>query len=98
MKKLIGLVALFAIVCLDTAWRSPAFASEANIYNLLRWTGLYGILGVGVAFVIITGGIDLSIGSLVALTAVILAAALNSGMHWVTAIALVLVISVGIGF
>jgi ribose transport system permease protein len=65
--KILGILALLIVVCLYTAWQSEAFLTEANIMNLVRRTGLYGVLGVGVAFVIITGGIDLSIGSVVAL-------------------------------
>ncbi|MFH2115733.1 MAG: ABC transporter permease, partial [Spirochaetota bacterium] len=43
------------------------FVSIYNIRNILRWTGLFGLLSLGVAIVIITGGIDLSVGSVVAL-------------------------------
>ncbi|MDA0768094.1 MAG: ABC transporter permease [Verrucomicrobia bacterium] len=68
MKKILGifltLVALYAI----TAALGTGFLSAYNQEQLLERTALYGILGVGVAFVIITGGIDLSIGSVVCLT------------------------------
>lgn len=43
------------------------FVSAYNIRNILRWTGLFGILSVGVSIVIMTGGVDLSVGSVVAL-------------------------------
>ncbi|PCJ61949.1 MAG: sugar ABC transporter permease [Candidatus Hydrogenedentota bacterium] len=45
--------------------------------NTLRWTSLYGVLSIGVAFVIISGGIDLSIGSVVGLTGALLALLLS---------------------
>lgn len=67
MKKILGILGLFIAVFALTAWQNPDFITPYNIQNLLKWTGLYGILGVGVAFVIITGGIDLSIGSVVGL-------------------------------
>ena len=50
-----------------------SFLLSNNIENLLRRTALFGILGIGVAFVIITSGIDLSIGSVVCLAGCLLA-------------------------
>ena len=50
-----------------------SFLNPINIENLLRRTALYGILGIGVAFVIISSGIDLSIGSVVCLAGCLLA-------------------------
>ena len=46
--------------------QEPAFASERNFWFLLRQNFVYGILAVGMTFVILTGGIDLSVGSVVA--------------------------------
>jgi ribose transport system permease protein len=43
------------------------FLNPYNIKNILRWTGLFGLLSLGVSFVIMTGGIDLSVGSIVGL-------------------------------
>ena len=43
--------------------QEPAFASERNFWFLLRQNFVYGILAVGMTFVILTGGIDLSVGS-----------------------------------
>ena len=45
------------------------FANGYNMTNLVKWSSLYAIMGIGVAFVIITGGIDLSIGSVIGLVA-----------------------------
>lgn len=72
------LVALCVFVTLMTAdpWYnigSSTFLQTNNIQNLLSRTAMYGILGIGVAFVIITSGIDLSIGSLVCLSGILLA-------------------------
>jgi len=50
---------------------SPPFLTPSNIINILRQISVNGIIAVGTTFVIITAGIDLSVGSLVALTAVI---------------------------
>ncbi len=50
-----------------------AFAGQANIVNVVRQISMLGILSIGIGFVIITGGIDLSIGSMVGLTGVLIA-------------------------
>lgn len=67
MTRTLGILALLAVVTLVTALYEPNFLLAFNVGNQLRWIGLYGILGIGVAFVIITGGIDLSLGSVVCL-------------------------------
>jgi ribose transport system permease protein len=68
MKKLLGIFGLFVFIFIFTAWRSPKFLSAYNQQNLIGWISLFGIISIGAAFVIITGGIDLSIGSTVGLT------------------------------
>ncbi|MEQ1850186.1 MAG: ABC transporter permease [Chthoniobacteraceae bacterium] len=68
MKKLLGIFGLFVFIFVVTALREPKFASAYNLQNLVGWTSLFGIISIGAAFVIITGGIDLSIGSTVGLT------------------------------
>lgn len=72
MKKIIGLPILLAIVMAFTSLRDPKFMDPTNIMNIIRWTGLFSILAIGVAFTIITSGIDLSVGSVVALTGTLL--------------------------
>lgn len=67
MKKMWGIIAVFAVVCVAAALLNDAFLSAVNLENLIMRIGLYGILAIGVAFVIMTGGIDLSIGSVVCL-------------------------------
>ena len=67
MKKIFGILAVLVLVMIITAAVSPVFFSAYNIENLLRRSSLFGIMGIGAAFVIMTGGIDLSIGSLVCL-------------------------------
>ena len=79
MKKTLGIFGLLVVICIFTAMKSDNFLSAYNMQNTFRWTGLYGILGVGVALVIITGGIDLSLGSLVGLTGTLLALLLSKG-------------------
>jgi ribose/xylose/arabinose/galactoside ABC-type transport system permease subunit len=67
MKKNLGILGLLVAVCVVTAVLSGSFLSAYNIENVLRRSALFGILSIGVGFVIITGGIDLSLGSVVCL-------------------------------
>lgn len=60
------LIVLWAVLAISVP---ESFLTGNNIENLLRRTAMYGILGIGVSFVIITAGIDLSIGSMVCLSA-----------------------------
>lgn len=70
--KVLGISCLLAVVCLYTALASDNFLRVGNLENLVHRTALFGILSIGVAFVIITGGIDLSVGSVVCLVGVLL--------------------------
>lgn len=63
-------ILLIAIVVVTVCWNGK-FADPSNVRALIRDTSLYGLISLGVAFVIITGGIDLSIGSLIALSGVV---------------------------
>jgi len=68
MKKILGIFLTLVILYGITALLGDGFLSAYNQEKLLERTALFGILAVGVAFVIITGGIDLSIGSVVCLS------------------------------
>jgi ribose transport system permease protein len=70
--KVLGILGLLVAVCVLTGMLSSSFYGGYNLENLLRRTSLYGILSIGAAFVIITGGIDLSAGSVVALIGALL--------------------------
>lgn len=67
MKKILGILGLLIFICVATAIMSDRFLTEFNVENLIRRTSLFGIISIGAAFVIITGGIDLSIGSVICL-------------------------------
>ncbi|MFN0128324.1 MAG: ABC transporter permease [Verrucomicrobiales bacterium] len=62
-----GIALLLVLLCVVTALLSDSFLSGYNLENLVRRTALFGIISIGVAFVIVTGGIDLSVGSVVCL-------------------------------
>jgi ribose transport system permease protein len=63
MKQQLGILGLLIVVCLGTAVANPSFLELSNIGNVAKWGSMYSILSIGMAFVIIGGGIDLSVGS-----------------------------------
>jgi ribose transport system permease protein len=98
MKKILGITGLLLVVCVITAIAQPSFLNAYNLQNTLRWTSLFSIIAIGVAFVIITGGIDLSIGSTIGLVGSLLAYLLTAkGWSVPAALATVLLVSLGIG-
>ena len=98
MKRVYGILGLLVFITLFTAVMSDNFTSAYNIENLLRRTALFGIIGIGAAVVIITGGIDLSIGSVVCLAGCLLPwLVVYNEMAFVPAVFLVLLLSAGIG-
>ena len=70
-KKDLGLFVLILVVAALTAWRQPLFLSPINIANTANLVGLFGIFAIGQGFVIMTGGIELSSGSMIAILGVI---------------------------
>lgn len=95
--KIYGILGLLMAICLYTALSSEYFLLVGNIENLIHRTALFGIIGIGAAFVIITGGIDLSIGSLICLVGVTLPYLLAEGWSVPAAVALVMAMSVTVG-
>ena len=85
--KILGIFGLLVGVCVLTTIMNGRFLLEENVESLIRRTALFGILGIGVAFVIITGGIDLSIGSVVGLIGSLLPFVLIA-RQWPIAVAL----------
>lgn len=76
----------------------PGFASTRVFFNLLTDNAFIGIVAVGMTFVILSGGIDLSVGSVIAFTGVLLAKLIGTyGMHPGYAIALALVMGAAFG-
>ncbi|MEA2026963.1 MAG: ABC transporter permease, partial [Chloroflexota bacterium] len=75
-----ALIALILLV-LFFAWMEDAFVTGANIEILIKQAALNGILAVGMTFVILTGGIDLSVGSIVGFTGIIAGLLINEGLQ-----------------
>lgn len=98
MKKELGIFAMLVVLCIVVAILNPLFLSVMNLQNTARLVGMFGIFSIGVGIVIITGGIDLSVGSLFALFGVLLSFMLMRwGWSWPLAIGAILLIAIAIG-
>jgi ribose transport system permease protein len=80
---LIGLIVLSAVLWALT----PHFLTVSNLLNIAQQTSINAIVAVGMTFVIVSGGIDLSVGSIVALSGVVLGTLLQDGVATPVAIA-----------
>ena len=92
-KSLIALVVLIAIV----SSMSPNFFTVANLFNILQQTSVNAIMAVGMTLVILTSGIDLSVGSLLALTGAVAASIVGLEVNALVAVAASLALGAFIG-
>jgi ribose transport system permease protein len=90
----IAVLLLLVVLCASVTAVSPQFLSVANLQNVARLVGTYGIFSIGVGIVIVTGGIDLSVGSICALLGVLLSMMLIE-WHWPAGIAVAAVLALG---
>ncbi|MCC7526562.1 MAG: ribose ABC transporter permease, partial [Chitinophagaceae bacterium] len=74
-----GIFIAFILICIILSIATPYFFTAQNIIIVLRQVSINGILAIGVTYVIIAGGIDLSLGSVLALTGVIAASFAHPG-------------------
>ena len=97
-KKDIGLLILIIVVGTVVAVINPRFLSVINLGNTANLVGLFGIFAIGQAFVIITGGIELSVGSVIALLGVLFVDLIvNHDVAWPLAMLFMLALGVVIG-
>jgi ribose transport system permease protein len=97
-KKDLGLLVLILVVGAVVALINPRFLSPVNLSNTANLVGLFGIFAIGQGFVIITGGIELSVGSVIALLGVLfIDLIVNFAMPWPFAFLLMLAGGVLIG-
>jgi ribose transport system permease protein len=98
MKKETGIFLLLVALCAVTGFLNPKFFSPVNLSNMAHLIGMFGIFSLGLGLIIITGGIDLSVGSLFALIGVLLAMALREwGWPWPVAVVAVVGLSMTLG-
>jgi ribose transport system permease protein len=91
------LLALLVLLWIVLSVATPSFASGNNIANLLRQGSMIAVMAVGQTFVIITGGIDLSVGAVVGFATVVVAMMINAGFPIWVAILVTLLVGVAIG-
>jgi ribose transport system permease protein len=92
MKKDLAIFLLLVVLCAIVTALNPRFLSPANLQNTARLIGAFGIFSLGLGLVIITGGIDLSVGSSFALLGVLLSMMLTE-WHLPWALAIVAIVS-----
>ncbi|WP_430312637.1 ribose ABC transporter permease [Rummeliibacillus pycnus] len=93
LGPLLGLLLIIIIISI----MSPSFLTATNIFNVLRQVSISALIAFGMTFVILTGGIDLSVGSTLALTGAISAGMLASGMDPILAMLIGLALGAVLG-
>jgi inositol transport system permease protein len=89
-----GMLLILLLMMVVMTFLSPTFLTSENLLNVVRQMTMNGIIAIGVTMIIITTGIDLSSGSVVALVAVITASAAHPGQY---PLALTILIGLGVG-
>jgi ribose transport system permease protein len=93
-RKDLGLLVLILVIGSIVAFINPRFLLAANLSNTANQIGMFGIIAIAQAFVILTGGIELSVGAIVALLGVLFIDLIaNQGVPW--GLALLIVIGAG---
>ncbi|SRR6266545_524237 len=93
----LGTFAGLLTLCLILLAATPHFLTISNLLNVLEQTALNAVVAVGMTFVIISGGIDLSVGSVLAFAGIVLGLALEAGIPPPVAIALALAVGLACG-
>ncbi|MGD1823569.1 MAG: ABC transporter permease [Pleomorphochaeta sp.] len=98
LKEQLGLLMGLLALCILLSIISPVFLSTRNLFNVLRQMSINMFLSCGMLLVILVGGIDLSVGSIIAVSGCLVAGFItNLGMNPVLALILATMIGVGIG-
>lgn len=98
MRKELGILLILVVLCIVISAVNPKFLSITNLQNNARLIGMFGIFSIGVGVVIMTGGIDLSVGSIFSLFGVLLSFMLVKwNWPWPLAVAVVILASMGLG-
>jgi ribose transport system permease protein len=98
MRKELATFLLLVVLCVIVTALNPRFVSPANLQNTARLIGAFGIFSLGLGLVIITGGIDLSVGSAFALLGVLLSMMLTEWhLAWPLAVLLIIALAALLG-
>ena len=93
----LGLTLVVLGLALVFAWINPRFATLSNLANVLTQSSTYVIVAMGMTFVISKAGIDLSVGSLLALVTCVFFAMVDGGTHWSLALIVMFALAVALG-
>jgi ribose transport system permease protein len=94
-----GFLMSFLLVSVFISVLTPEFLSTGNILNMLRQSSIVGVMAVGTTFVIIGGGFDISVGSVLALSAALcIGLQQDHQIHWILAVGAALLMGLLIGF
>ncbi|MEM7021031.1 MAG: ABC transporter permease [Pseudomonadota bacterium] len=93
----LSIAGFFVAICMFFALFTDAFLSQQNLLNLLRQSAPLLIVAVAMTFVITTAGIDLSVGSILAIVNALAAIALQAAIPWPVVVVLMLLLGGGIG-
>jgi ribose transport system permease protein len=92
MIQMAGMVPVLVVICVLFAFLTPNFLTQNNMVNVVRQASINIVLAAGMTFVILTGGIDLAVGSVLGFTAVIaVVVSLIPGLDWAAVPAALLV-------
>jgi len=92
-----NLILIILVIIIFLAFVAPTFLTFGNIKNLVRQTSITGIVALGMTFVIISGGIDLSVGSLLGVASIVSAMLMKGGVGIFPAILVSLLVCVFLG-
>lgn len=92
-RVLIIFAAMFIAMCL----LSDRFLTQTNILNMLRQSSINGLLAVGMTFVLITGGIDLSVGSILSVSAIIGCSFIQADSPYPPIVCIAIAVAIGLG-
>ena len=85
LLRSLGILPILFLICILFSMLNPNFLTAVNLINVFRQASINIVLAAGMTFVILTGGIDLSVGSILACTAVLsLMSSIRPEMHWAT--------------
>ena len=85
------------LACIALGLLTDAFLTQRNLFNVARNFAFVAIIAIGMTTVIVSGGIDLSVGSTVVLSAIVISVSMSSGMAFLPAAALALLAALAVG-
>ncbi len=97
MGQVVSVTTALIVMCAVFSWLNSSFMTPRNISSLLRQVAPILIIGMGQSYVLITGGIDLSIGSVVGLSCMVSATMMTNGIHVLIALPLTMLACLFVG-